>query len=98
MINIQILINGSLIPYGTKLESGTGVKSIPSWQRNMYELPDYHKSVLIGLLLSDASLIRGTKSLNARLEFGQSLAKFAYVWEVFNIFFSLLWKLSQHAI
>jgi acyl CoA:acetate/3-ketoacid CoA transferase alpha subunit len=46
----------------------------------MIKLTPYTRYVIIGLLLSDGSLIFATKaSKNARLEFKQSLSRFQYV-------------------
>lgn len=59
---------------------------------NMYKLTNYHQSVLIGIILSDAWLILSTSKnnaevskLNARLGFKQSLDHFYYFFFVFNI-------------
>ena len=53
---------------------------------NMIKLPQYEKSVIIGLLLSDGWLtMSSSKSKNARLGFKQSLFHFAYFWHVFNV-------------
>lgn len=49
----------------------------------MFDLPPDHLSVLTGVNLSEGSLVLGTRSLNARLEFTQSLSKFDYFWSVF---------------
>lgn len=52
----------------------------------MIKLPNYQKSVIIGLLLSDGWLIFSAKrSINARLGFKQSLHHVNYVWFVFNL-------------
>lgn len=44
-----------------------------------------HLGVMVGLLLGDAYLRRGSGNSNARILFGQSLINFPYFWFVFTI-------------
>ena len=44
--------NLSIVPWGVNLESGLSFGRLSSKIRNMYELPDYQSSVLVGILLS----------------------------------------------
>jgi len=67
---------------GSGLNSGRISKQVS----NMYKFDNYRYSVVIGLLLSDAWLIYGSKgSVNPRLGFKQSLEKSLYVLNVFTI-------------
>jgi len=49
------------------------------------ELPPYHKSVVVGLILSDGSLPPSKLAKNVPLIFAQSLDHFEYFWYVFLI-------------
>lgn len=51
----------------------------------MIKLPNYYKSIIIGLLLSDGWLTIASKTTkNARLGFKQTINNVPYVWFVFN--------------
>lgn len=77
--------NTDLVVWGTNLVSTTGEGRFSKNIRDMIELPPYQYSVAIGLLLSDGWLTFGsTTSLNARLGFTQSRARFDYAWFVFS--------------
>ena len=53
----------------------------------MIKLPNYYKSIIIGLLLSDGWLTIASKTTkNARLGFKQTIKNVPYVWFVFNEF------------
>jgi len=63
--------------------SALGYSRFNKIQRSMYnKLTPYQFSVVIGLLLSDGSLSKGTNK-NARILFMQSLNKFFYFFSVF---------------
>lgn len=53
----------------------------------MYAFTNDQKSVIVGILFSDAWLNLGKGSKNSRLGFKQSLDKSSYVWNVFTILF-----------
>lgn len=70
--------------WGKFMGSILGYKRLNKIQRSMYnKLTPFQFSVVIGLLLSDGSLSKGTNK-NARLQFKQSLNKFYYFFSVFN--------------
>ncbi len=51
----------------------------------MFNLPQYQRSVIVGLLLSDGWLAYASvNNKNARLGFEQSYSRFEYVWSVYN--------------
>ena len=92
--NPKGILNNNLIIWGTNLESGIGQGRLTNIVRNSYKLPFYQRSVIIGLLLSDAwsILSQSTRKkglevskLNARIGFKQSFDKFNYLFYVFNI-------------
>lgn len=75
-----------LVTWGSNLASGVSNKRMTSELSKMYDnIPYPVISIIHGLLLSDAWLTFSSKaSKKARLGFSQSLAKFAYLWSVFN--------------
>lgn len=63
--------------------SALGYNRFNKIQRSMCnKLTPYQFSIVIGLLLSDGSLSKGT-NINARIQFKQSLNKFSYFFSVF---------------
>jgi hypothetical protein len=81
--------NYSRMETGTKLElygnnccSTVGYK-YNSFLKNIQEIPNNHMSMLIGILLSDAHLSKGT-NINARLQFKQSLKHINYFYLVYR--------------
>jgi hypothetical protein len=52
---------------------------------DMIYFTPFIKEVIVGLLLSDASIQRRKPTWNARLGFTQSLSHFSYFWHVFSI-------------
>ena len=51
----------------------------------MIKLPNYYKSIIIGLLLSDGRLTIASKtSKNARIGFKQTINNAQYVWFIFK--------------
>jgi len=76
----------SIIIWGTNLSSNIGHPTFLTTIQKIVSLPHYQLSVVIGLLLSDASLWYPTKrAVNVVFKFKQSLNKFEYVWKIFNI-------------
>jgi len=88
-LNLRNYSNNSRIDTGTKLElygnnccSTVGYK-YNSFLKNIQEIPNNHMSILIGILLSDAHLSKGT-NINARLQFKQSLKHINYFYFVYR--------------
>ena len=78
--------NLSLVVWGTNLTSTVGTGRFTKQITHMINLPSYHFSVMVGLVLSDGWLtIPRPDRKNARFCFLQSLDKAYYVWFVFNI-------------
>ena len=80
--------NTALVVWGTIGSFGTSFNQ--RWtkaERNVWILsyvPEYLLGVIVGLILSDASLQKTTKrAINARLIFGQSTKHIAYFSQVF---------------
>ena len=79
------LTNKSLVPRGVNLYSTVGRK-FTQVELNMIKLPCFVKSVIMGILLSDGSLVfAGIRSKNAYLTLTQSLGHSDYIHFVFNI-------------
>jgi hypothetical protein len=57
----------SLVPWGNNLFSSVGIKNISKEERDMIKLPKFQYSVIIGLILSDASLGYSNRSINVIL-------------------------------
>jgi hypothetical protein len=75
----------ALVIWGTNLTSLVGCGRLTKQVSEMIKLPNYQKSIIIGLLLSDGWLTIATKtSKNARLGFKQSIANSNYLYFVFN--------------
>jgi hypothetical protein len=71
--------------WGTNLTYQVGTGKFTKQVSDMIALPSYHKSVIIGLLLSDGWLTIPVKNRkNARLGFKQSVSRATYLWFVFN--------------
>lgn len=79
----------ALVSWGTSLGSALGWygRNMTKQVRSMYStMPYYIFSIVIRLILSDGGLQRSNRqSLNSRLSFKQSLAKFEYFWSVYYI-------------
>ena len=75
----------SLVIWGTNLRSQVGTGKFTKLVTSMIKLPNYNKSIIIGLLLSDGWLTFASKTnKNARLGFKQTINKASYVWFIFN--------------
>lgn len=68
--------------YGVNSTSTIGFK-YNSFLKSIIHIPNDHMNVLIGILLSDANLSKGT-NINARLQFKQSLKYIRYFFFVFS--------------
>ena len=78
-------VNSTLVVWGYNLPSLLSYGKMTNQVRNMFEIPYYYKSIIIGLLLSDGWITFSSKaSKNARLGFKQSFKHFNYVFFVFN--------------
>ena len=60
-------------------------KMLKKFERNMIQISNFNKSIIIGLILSDG-YIEKRKNWNARIQFEQSIKNFEYLWYVFNKF------------
>ena len=70
----------------TNLGSAIGSGRFTKQDSENIKLPLYHRSVIVGLLLSDAGLSFSNKTaVNALLRFSQSFAQYKYFWFVFFI-------------
>lgn len=75
----------SLVVWGTNLRSQVGTGKFTKLVSSIINLPNYNKSIIIGLLLSDGWLTFASKTnKNARLGFKQTINKASYVWFIFN--------------
>lgn len=78
----------SLVVWGVNLTSTVGMGRFTKQVREMIQLPNTQKSVVVGLILSDGWLRFPDKyskySKNAIIGFKQSLAHTDYVWFVFS--------------
>ena len=74
----------SLTVFGQNLTSSVGKGRFTKQESNMIQLTPFHKSVVIGLLLSDGWLTRASvTNKNIRLGLKQSLSHSLYLWFVF---------------
>ena len=77
-----------LVVYGTNLISTVNYPYYTKIVRYMIDIPNSIKYSLIGILLSDGSIVINNKSkykVGGRFRFKQSIGKFAYVHMVFSI-------------
>jgi hypothetical protein len=75
----------SLVVWGTNLRSQVGTGKYTKLVSSMIKLPNYYKSIIIGLLLSDGWLTFASKTnKNARLGFKQTTNNASYVWFIFK--------------
>jgi hypothetical protein len=78
--------NKEIVLWGTNLNSSLGYGRLTKIVLEMYEIPSYHKSVIIGILLSDGWITYATPYVKSpRIGFNQSFEKFEYLWKVFII-------------
>jgi hypothetical protein len=76
----------ALVIWGTNLGSSVGLGRFTKQESKMVKFPPYQLGVIIGILLSDGWLnFASSCNKNARLGFGQSIARSEYLWFVFNI-------------
>lgn len=74
----------SLVVWGQNLTSQVGQGKFTKLISSMIKLPNYYKSIIIGLLSDGWLTIASKTTKNARLGFKQYLSKTDYVWFVFN--------------
>jgi hypothetical protein len=86
----------ALVVWGSNLGSAVGSGRYTKQESENIKLPQYHRSVIVGLLLSDAGLSfsfsffllikkNNKTAVNALLRFSQSIAQHKYFWFVFTI-------------
>ena len=68
-------IDKGLVNYGTNLGSTVGFGRPSNYVRNIVFITNEIKSLIIGLMLSDASMEKTNSKSNARLTITQSLAR-----------------------
>jgi len=81
-LNTDSNIENNIVIYGDCCSSTVGYKYNPI-VKNMQQIPNSHMSILIGILLSDGHLSKGT-NINARLQFKQSLKHINYFYFVYS--------------
>jgi LAGLIDADG DNA endonuclease family len=74
--------NKKIVIYGSNCGSTVGLK-YSSLIKKIQKIPLSHISTIIGILLSDANLSKGT-NINARLQFKQSLKNIRYFYSVYT--------------
>jgi hypothetical protein len=74
--------NTEIVIYGTNCCSTIGYK-YDKIIKNIQNIPNNHMGILIGILLSDAHLSKGT-NINARLQFKQSIKNINYFYFVYS--------------
>jgi hypothetical protein len=81
------MLNVSIITWGTSFKSALGMPRLSKLLRNMYSLTPFHRGLIVGLLLSDAAVMRGqAPTSNWRIYFEQSFSRnFQYFMQVYFI-------------
>jgi hypothetical protein len=74
-----------LVIWGSNLGSSINKTKFTPEIKNIIKFSLYHRSVIIGLILSDGSLPPSKLAKNVPLMFAQSLKNFKYFWFVFTI-------------
>jgi len=77
--------NTSLVLWGTNLGSSVGNWRVTKSIAQMFVLAPYQFFVAVGLLLSDGWIEFPSRQSYARIKFEQSLDKFEYFWNVYNV-------------
>lgn len=83
MSNFEIKEELNLVPYGTNLSSTVGYLKFSNLERSLIKIPFNKRSIIIGIILSDAALQRVNESGDARLQFKQKYSQFEYLYSVF---------------
>lgn len=83
MSNFEIKEELNLVPYGTNLSSTVGYFKFSNMERSLIKIPFNKRSIIIGILLSDATLQRVNEGGDARLQFKQKYGQFEYLYSVF---------------
>lgn len=88
---IKLLMKGVIIQpqlglelWGSNLSSTVGSPRYTHFERALVKIPPSKRSVFIGILLSDATLQKGNKGGEARLQFKQKYGQFEYLYSVFS--------------
>jgi len=77
----------ALVVWGENLYSGFNTQKLSNIELNMFELPNYQRGVIVGLLLSDGWLsYASANNKYPRLGFEQAYSQFSYVWSVYGVF------------
>lgn len=74
--------SNNLVLYGSNCCSTVGYK-YTSIVKSIQEIPNSHMNIIIGILLSDGNLSKGT-NINARMQFKQSLKHIEYFYFVYS--------------
>jgi len=77
--------NTGLVVWGTNLGSSVGNWRVTKPIAQMFALAPYQFFVAVGLLLSDGWIEFPSRESYARIKFEQSLDKFEYFWNVYNV-------------
>lgn len=83
MSNFDIKEELNLVPYGTNLSSTVGYLKFSNLERSVIKIPFNKRSIIIGIILSDAALQRVNESGDARLQFKQKYSQLEYLYSVF---------------
>jgi len=83
MSNFEIKEELNLVPYGTNFSSTVGYLKFSNLERSLIKIPFNKRSIIIGIILSDAALQRVNKSGDARLQFKQKYSQLEYLYSVF---------------
>lgn len=83
MSNFEIKEELNLVPYGTNLSSTVGYLKFSNLERSVIKIPFNKRSIIIGIILSDAALQRVNESGDARLQFKQKYSQLEYLYSVF---------------
>lgn len=85
--NSLFLSMTSIVPWGSSFGSALGMRRFSKVLRNIYSLTPFYRGLMVGMLLSDTAVIRGTTSTsNWRLNFEQSFTRnFSYFMHIFKL-------------
>lgn len=77
----------ALVPFNKAWTIGStlGLSKMTKFLRDITYIPDYHLGVLVGLILSDASISILAKGKNARIALKQSIINFPFFWMTFVV-------------
>lgn len=72
----------AIVPYGTNLSSTVGYPRFTALERKSIKIHNNLRSILIGIIISDANISRPNKS-DARIVFKQTIKHLEYLYSVF---------------